>query len=107
MLVRTSAFSCLVNPLLSLVPITTQGGVTLKTCSFCAEEIQDAAIVCKHCGRDVPGTAPARRRAAEGRMVGLAIFGLVFTATGIGAIIGIPMLIAAFVLSRRLKAGRK
>ena len=32
----------------------------MKSCPFCAEEIQDMAIKCKHCGEFLDGSQPSR-----------------------------------------------
>jgi membrane protease subunit (stomatin/prohibitin family) len=33
--------------------------VSTRQCPFCAESIQKAAVVCKHCGREVPNVEPS------------------------------------------------
>ncbi len=44
-----------------------QGCVIMKKCPFCAEEIQDEAVKCKHCGEFL--SAPSHRQLGEKKML--------------------------------------
>lgn len=57
----------------------------MTRCLFCAEEIQDAALICKHCGRDqrpAPRPVDFLQRSPAGKFAGsitpVGYLGLVF-----------------------------
>jgi hypothetical protein len=83
---------------------------TLTTCPFCGQAVPAQATFCRHCGEDIAEPKPewqqpgSVRRDCEshrgGLLLGLAVIGVLLAFLHVLAVIGLPLCVAVWRMSR-------